>query len=297
MSTATYNQAIDYFGIESATSDALKVVSSNQNRSTQTATGENTYGDSVAVDAYGDVSAPSAEYECVANLASSALASVLPGTILEAGNGITGNYGIGSITIATQTGSAPKVTIEGQEISADAETRRLYSIPTFTLTPRHRAQDFLGLCTIKKTVDTEADMGTDYGLESVTATFPVEYTLTQAKGDTLNYDLHGGMCTCAFTMNWYANATAPGISLNTSASNFPAGATMTAPRTRSDPENGYTQYTWTVSWPFVGSEYTPVNASLSLSAPPPSGDGDTPDETPDESDGETPEETPGKEER
>jgi hypothetical protein len=278
MATASYNQAIDYFGLESASSDKLKVVASNENRSAQTAAGANTYGDSVVVDMYGNTSQPTSEYQVVGTVQSGYFASVKPGTVLAAGNGISNKYGVGSITVSTGTGSVPRVTVQGQELAADSATLRTYSLPTFSLPPRHRAQDFLGLCTIKRTVNDEADMGVDYGLESVTATFPVEFTLTQVKGGTEFYDVHGGTCTCSFTMNWYANNNAPGITLSDSA---PSGAKLTSPRTRSDPENGYTQYTWTVSWPFVGAE-----AASMMAAPPPSGNGESNGET-GETDGES----------
>ena len=45
MANATFNAGIDYFGLETATSNALKVKSSAENRSKQSASGANCYGD------------------------------------------------------------------------------------------------------------------------------------------------------------------------------------------------------------------------------------------------------------
>ena len=60
MASATFNKAKDYFKLVAETSPKLKLVSSNENRSISTASGQNTPGDSVVVDAYGETAAPSA---------------------------------------------------------------------------------------------------------------------------------------------------------------------------------------------------------------------------------------------
>lgn len=97
----------------------------------------------------------------------------------------------------------------------------------------------------------DADPVEDYGLESMQAQFPIEITLAQPKGVTVNYDLHGNMATFAYTMHWYAS-TAPTIALSSAATVL--GATMSVPKSEACPEGGYTQYTWTVALPLVGSE-------------------------------------------
>ena len=124
----------------------------------------------------------------------------------------------------------------------------------------HRAQNCVGTwasnvftpCIEIKKGDAAASDIDDYGLESVSGDImPVEFTLAQLKGVTVNYDLHGGTATVSYTMNWYAS-TAPTISLSSAAQT--AGFTMSAPVGKSDPEGGYTQYTWSVSIPMVGVE-------------------------------------------
>lgn len=256
MANATYNAAIDYFELETATDAALKLKSSAENRSIQTATGANTYGDTVAVDQYGEVAAPSAEYDVVAEVehdpSASATTLVTLGTVATV-TGITNPVVLGSLSISTATGSAPSVSASGQEVQTGATQLRAYKLPAFTLSPRHRAQDFLGLCAIKKGSAT-ADTGTDYGLSSVNANFPIEFTLAQPQGQLKNYDIHGGTATVDYTMNWYAS-TAPTIELTAAATAL--GATSTIVKNRSDPDNGYTQYTWQISFPLVGEEVTP----------------------------------------
>ena len=59
------------------------------------------------------------------------------------------------------------------------------------------------------------------------------------------------MATCAYTMNWYASVE-PTIELTDAANDL--GADMSVPVGKSNPEGGYTQYTWTVSFPLIGEE-------------------------------------------
>ena len=251
----TFNSGIDYFGLESTTSNALKATSSNENRSKQSASGANSYGDAAVVDSWGETAAPSTEYLVVGAITA---ASFTLGGVTAAGNGMANPVVTGSITINTQNGSAPTISVNGQMVQSGAAPLRTYTLPPVSLSPRHRAQDFLALCTIKKGENAASPI-TDYGLESVSANFPIEFTLAQPKGTLVNYDLHGGMATCDFTMNWY-DETPPTIVLASSLElTSPSGATikptMSNPVGKSCPEGGYTQYTWQVSFPLIGIEY------------------------------------------
>lgn len=249
MANATHNAGIDYFGLGASSSNALKVTESKENRSRQSTSGANVYGDAAVVDSWGETAAPTAEYEVVAALTQStfpALGSVHTVT------GIEGPVVLGGVTVSTKQGAAPTVSASGQMVQTGAAQLRKYSLPSFSLTPRHRAQDFMGLCSIKKGTS-DADASEDYGLEDVSASFPVEVTLAQPKGELVNYDLHGGMATCSFTMNWYAS-TAPTVSLTAAATAL--GAAISSPVDKSCPEGGYTQYAWTVSFPMKGEECT-----------------------------------------
>jgi len=285
MASDTFNKGFDHFGLETATTNAVKVKSSNENRSIQTASGANTYGDTRVVDSYAETAAPSAEYEVVSQMSYNPQnpTFTIGAVIAAADSGISvGGTAvpvvIGSVQISTQTGSAPKIIVSGQAVQAGATSLRTYVLPSMLLSPRHRAQDFFSygtpLCVIKKTVNSEAvaaDAGLDYGLESVNANFLVEFTLAQPKGELKNYDLHGGMATVDYTMNWYASG-APTIELRSSIQMRTSSAsdqnvtaipvTMTAPVAKSCPEGGYTQYTWQCSFPLIGYE-TPTTPATS----------------------------------
>lgn len=253
MANATYNAAIDYFGLQTATSSKLKLKSSAENRSIQTATGPNNYGDVTVVDPYGETAAPTADYDVIDEVEhdpSAAGTTLITLGTVNSPTGIANPVVLGTLSISTQTGSAPSISASGQMVQSGAVQLRAYKLPAFTLLPRHRAQDFLGLCSIKKG-SSAADPVEDYGLASVNAQFPIEITLAQPQGVLRNYDLHGGMATVDYTMNWYSG-TAPTIELTSAATAL--GATMANLASRSDPDNGYTQYTWQVSFPLVGEE-------------------------------------------
>lgn len=247
MGTSTFNASVDYFGLKASSSGAIRDKSSARNRTKSSASGANTYGDVARVDSWGDTSAPSAEYDIVAALTQASMPEL--GTVHTV-TGLAGPVVLGTVNISTQNGSAPTLSASGRMVQTGAVALRKYSLPNFSISPRHRAQDFLGLCTIKKGASAASDVD-DYGLESVNGSFPVEVTLAQPKGEVVNYDIHGGMATCAYVMNWYASVE-PTIELTAAATAL--GADISEPETDAAPEGGYVQYTWTVSFPFKGVE-------------------------------------------
>lgn len=247
MPTPTFNAHVDYFGLVASSSGALKIVGSNENKSKTSASGANLYGDITVVDAYGETAAPTAEYELVGELTDETMPVL--GSVIT-GEGLAKPVVVGGLNITTGTGAAPTLSASGQMVQTGATQLRSYTLPNFVLTPRHRAQDFMGLCNILKG-STAADPVEDYGLESVSAAFPIEITTAAPQGEVLSYDLHGGMATCDFSMNWYAD-TAPVVALTDAATAL--GATISSPVTKATQRDGYTQYTWQVSFPFTGEE-------------------------------------------
>ena len=266
MATPTFNAHCDYFDLAGS---ALKCVTSNENQAAENASGQNTPGDTIVVDAYGATAAPSAEYEVVDDLASlpvlgdlilaETLAAKTPVATIEV-DGTARPVVRGTLSISTQTGSAPRITMSGLAVMASAATaRRNFKLPALAaaISPTGRAQDFLGLCTIKKG-DSAASPILDYGLSAVNASFPINFTPAAPLGTLLNYDLTGGMATVDYTMNWYA-ATAPTI-VAASTVTLPMDGSdtqtvpvvMTTPKSKTNPQNGYTQYTWQLSFPLIG---------------------------------------------
>lgn len=246
MATKTMNAHVDYFGLVESSGGALKITDSAENKSNTSVSGANLYGDITVVDTFGETAAPTANYELVDNLTDATMPVM---GAVKSVQGLSKPFVLGGLSINTSTGAAPAVSASGQMVQADATQLRKYTLPGINLTPRHRAQDFMGLCTIKKGT-TAADDKEDYGLESVSANFPIEITTAAPQGEVVSYDLHGGMATCDFTMNWYAD-TAPTVELTAAATDL--GAAI-SPISMTSPRDGYTQYAWQVSFPLVGEE-------------------------------------------
>lgn len=272
MANQTFNAGIDYWALESGTTNAVKVKSSSENRSKQSTSGPNCYDDPAVVDSWGETAEPSAVYDVVAALAHTLAApKVTLGALVDAANSQIEINGVavplvkGTLQISTQNGAAPTITLSGKAVHTGASALRSYIPPAFSLTPRHRAQDMFSLCTIKKGSGTltVADDKVDYGMQSINASLPIEITLTQPKGETKAYDIHGNMATVDFTMNWYGSGKptivlASSLTLRTSSANTSNTSTVTPtmsnPVAKENPEGGYTQYTWQVSFPLIGFE-------------------------------------------
>ena len=262
--SSTLREQRDYFGLETAIgATKIKCVASAENPTMQTANGPNSYGDPVVLDAFGKTATPSADYEVIDNITSQV---VTLGTVNTA-NTVLGIANLpvclGGLSISTQTGSAPKITANGQALFTGAAQLRAYVLPVVTFG-----------YTIEDTYMV-AQPVFDYGLSSVNANFPIEFTTAMPGGTMVGYDLHGGIATVDYTMNWYRTDSEPVIALNTTA--YPSNVitvlvgtgeyylsplVMTTPVARTDPDGGYTQYTFQISFPLVGVEATPSRGNV-----------------------------------
>ena len=144
MSQNNRRKPIDYFTLGTATNGAVKVVESSENRSLQTASGQNIYGDAAVVDSYGETSAPSAAYDLIADIEHDP--AVPAKTLIELGTvstvtGVAKPVVLGTLTISTQAGQAPTISASGQMVQTGAVQLRAYKLPAFMLSARHRAQE------------------------------------------------------------------------------------------------------------------------------------------------------------
>ena len=274
-STSTLNAKKDYFGLVATLGNTkIKCTGSAENRSTQQTSGANTYGDPVVLDVYGETASPSAEYEVIGAMSGQAITL---GTLVAADaqntphikiGGVAVPVCLGSLSISTQTGSAPKISASGLALFAGAAQLRSYSLPAIALSPRHRAQSIFAnpLWTIKHN-GSDALPTFDYGLSSVNANFPIEFSQAAPGGTLLGYDLHGGVATVDATFNWYRTDYPPEVAINSAAfagsvmpipvgsdAYFSAPLAMTTPANGSDSEGQYTQYSFQISFPLVGVE-------------------------------------------
>lgn len=243
MATPTFNGGIDYFGLEDLTSDALKVKSSNENFTDELAQGENGKGDVVAQDRYNEQATPSADYSCVGEVT---LSDLKLGTVNTV-SGFPRPIMFTGINFQTQSKSEVTCSCTGMAVEPGAETKRTYTLPAITFTPRHRAQDILNILDIK--VGNTAATETQAEITQASYNFTVEGTLASPKGVTLGSDCHGGKCEASFTIGcWVSNVT---VALTSAAAS--AGWSLSKP-TATDPENGYHEITCTATLPIIGED-------------------------------------------
>ena len=108
MANPTFNAGIDYFGLDASSNGALKVTTSDENRSKQSTSSPNLYGDAAVVDSWGETAAPSAEYTVVSALTQTTFPDLGSVRTVE---GIENPVVLGGVSISTKSGSAPTVSL------------------------------------------------------------------------------------------------------------------------------------------------------------------------------------------
>jgi hypothetical protein len=140
MANAGFSAPVNYWG----SIDGLTPKSSSDGKSSSVAEAPNEYGDTAAHDVYGEVIAPSTEYAVTGDVD---LSDIELGSIHTIGTGAATKYlMLTTVSINTQAGNPPTVTISGVEVESGATAKRTYAL-TGTLTPRSKAQDVCGAFT------------------------------------------------------------------------------------------------------------------------------------------------------
>lgn len=242
MSSPTFNAGIDLFGLEAASSNKLKVKSSSENFTDSLAEAENGKGDVVAQDRYGEQAAPSADYDCVGAVT---LSSLKLGTV-STPSGMPVPVMLTNLTFTTSAANPVSVSASGVSIESGGSTLRQYALPSITLSPRHRAQDILNALTVK--IGQNAATETQAEITNATFAFSVTPTFAEPKGVRSASDCHGGKLEATYTVGCWVS-TRPTFEAA-------SGYTMSV-SSKTDPENGYTTYTVTLSKPLTGADYTP----------------------------------------
>ena len=140
MANNGFSAPVNYWG----TIAGLTPKSSSDGKTSQTAEAVNSYGDVVAHDEYGELLAPSTEYVVTGTVN---LSAIILGSVHTLGEGAGAKkLMLTNLTINTQAGTPPTVTISGVEVESGATAARTYAL-TGTLTPRSKAQDVCGALT------------------------------------------------------------------------------------------------------------------------------------------------------
>jgi len=115
--------------------------SSSDGKTSSVAEAPDEYGDTNAHDVYGEVLNPQTEYAVTDEVD---LSDIVLGSIHTYNT--TKKLMLTQVTVNTQAGNPPTVTISGVEVEAGATEKRTYALAG-TLTPRSKAQDVCGAFT------------------------------------------------------------------------------------------------------------------------------------------------------
>lgn len=226
MANGGFNAATDIFGLGAA----FKVKTNQMNATGSLAECKDRFGDVTHRDRWGDRIAPTAEYEVADDVTE---LPALGGVVVIDGKSVA----IASIVINTQIGAAPTVTVTGVQVQDGASAIRTYACPGVSVSPRHRAQDITG------------DLGatTPATLNSASFTFSADITIAEPQGVIIASDCSNGRYEASYT-----HAVGDGNPVNAPA--VTGNKVVSAPVSKTSPENDYTSYTYTVSGTLTGTE-------------------------------------------
>lgn len=236
--SAGFSAAVDYFGLE--TEGKLKLLSSNDGATGQMAEAPDEYGDTKAIDVYGQVLAPSCEYVVVGAITFGTgtgnigikLGDIKSATI----GGTTKKVMITQVQINTSAGGNPTISVSGVEVQSGATALRTYLL-TGSIGPRHKPQDPFGALTANSQ------------FSQINSTASVDPHITTVTGTPVYADASHCILTVQATLIDYTGTET--IAVTTAAN---SGWQITSPVASSNPESGYIERTATLTKALSGSE-------------------------------------------
>ena len=203
--------------------------SSSDGKTSSVAEAPDEYGDTNAHDVYGEVLNPQTEYAVTDEVD---LSDIVLGSIHTYNT--TKKLMLSQVTVNTQAGNPPTVTISGVEVEAGATEKRTYECEG-TLTPRSKAQDVAGAFTASNK------------FTQINTTFAVDPHVQTVKGVPVASDASHGRIEVQATMTDGA-----GNGTITAASG--GGFTVTASPAETDPDANYVTRAATATKYLTGTE-------------------------------------------
>ena len=142
----------------------------------------------------------------------------------------TKKFALESIRISTAAGSAPKISISGKQVQADAETGCIYPVPAFVLLKKHHAQILFSAFTLSGT-----------GCHLISAEYVISGTINLVTKDNevIGFDIIQGKIEVTITVK-QCGTTAPTLAAGT-------GFQVTSPLAESNPDAEYPTFQATLT--------------------------------------------------
>lgn len=213
-----FSTPVEYFGRASDTVIALK--GSSEGKSAKIKEAPGAHGDFVARSVYGEVIAPSGDYEVKA---SGDLVVVL-GAVNTVDSKV---ICVSGLNVVLKAGEPPAVKLNGESLQTGATASSTITIPTIALSTLEKATDPLAGITLS---------GDGCELNEVDISATCKIGRATVAGETVAHDVTGGKLTIKYTI----------VQSGSVAPTAPAGTgfTITSPLTVVNPDEDYP--TWTV---------------------------------------------------
>ena len=229
MANAGFSAPVEYFG--QGTSTVIGLKSSTENRDyavKQTATDER--GDIVARDLAGERISPSAVYNVIA----AGELSLVLGSVNTVETMAVVLLGC---EISTGAATPPEVTLSGESIQSGGAASSTITLPAIALSPRHKAQILAGAFTLT---------GAGCNLTSCSLSARANITRATVEGETVAHDVSGCEMVVTGTII-QIGAAAPTIEAGD-------GWTLTTPKSKANPDEGYIEWTFECSKAVASAE-------------------------------------------
>lgn len=212
---------------------------STENKSAQVANATDAGGSIVATEVYAELLAPSCTYAVGADydVTTAALGAMSRGT------GQVYNICLTGMTITLAKGSAPTITISGEQVESMTTGGKFnkYVLPEFTIPFVHAAADILAAITLT---------GAGCHLQSVTLTFGCTLSKATKDGAPIAHDVSEGKIECAYTIV-QSGATEPTVVADSE-----DGWKLTSPLTKSATDATFPTWTCTATKALVKTQGT-----------------------------------------
>ena len=222
-----FSNPTDYVGLSD---EAMVLISSVENASTQEKEAKNDRGDIIARNIYGAVKNPSSEYRLAAALSK----AITLGSVTTVG---TDKIVLKSVSIKTSEGKAPEISAGGESIQDEGTVSSTVALGTVAVSVRHKAQILFASFTLA---------GTGCALNSCEADCTCEISKATKEGDCLAHDVSGAKVIVKATVI-QTGATAPTITPAT-------GWDLTAPVSVTSPDGDYETVTFSLTKSYAGTD-------------------------------------------
>ena len=215
----------DVYGLVEANKTVIQSTTGGETATNVEAIGQD--GSIVANSVIGQLANPSCEIQLLATLTKTAGAWKIGGVSTCESK----KFALEKITISTNAGSAPQISVSGKQVHADASTGCYYPVPAFELTTKHHAQILFSAFSLAAN-DGNHLTSASYNIGGTVSVVTID-------GDPIGFDVVQGKIEVSVSIK-QCGGTTPTLTPGT-------GFEVTSPLASSNPDADYPTWTATLT--------------------------------------------------